>query len=74
MIQVSTFYNKNSSVLNTMRAHCMAHFAKIRDVCYSLRSLKEDILDNMMITKILLTLPPSLIISEPFHTEDTGIV
>lgn len=35
------------------------HISKLSDLCYTLRSLKEEISDSMMITKILMTLPSS---------------
>ena len=35
------------------------HISKIGDLCYTLRALKEEISDSMMITKILMTLPQS---------------
>ncbi|KMQ85447.1 copia protein [Lasius niger] len=33
------------------------HVSKIQDICHRLKALGEDITDNMMMTKILMTLP-----------------
>lgn len=39
-----------------------SHIAKIEDISHRLRAMGETMSDSMIITKILLTLPPSLII------------
>ena len=56
---VHVFQQKWFSFTKDPNDDIATHISKIGDLCYTLRALKEDISDSMMITKILMTLSPN---------------